>query len=102
MGAPGGGTSKSSSASSSRNAENLIWSPAVPRNDASLPASVLMLYLGVAANAGARLDATSAAVTATPRPILNGTRNETMPGTSRVTRTTGGFWVAVGGRRRVG
>ena len=37
-----------SSASSSRNAENRTWRPAVPCSDATLPASVLMSYFGLA------------------------------------------------------
>ena len=47
---PGAEASSSPSASSSMNAEKRCWRPAVPRSDATLPASVVMSYLGVAAD----------------------------------------------------
>src|SRR4029453_9687284 len=47
--AVGPGVPSSSSASCSMNAEKRICSPAVPLSEATLPASVLMSYFGVAA-----------------------------------------------------
>ena len=51
----------------------------MPCNDATLPASVVMSYLGVAAIAGERVNATSAPMATRPSPVRSMGRSNVIP-----------------------